>query len=104
MHFASISTFELDNSSPWIILPTISFTTQREQKELRGQVDKLVAKNKRLSRDLKEAIHTQLEQIDTGDLAPDMIGDEQVLHNLQRQLEMAVQVCVRDGDSEWLIV
>lgn len=68
---------------------------QNEQKELRSQVDKMVAENKRLTRELKDSVQNQLTVDDPGEALTDgeTLDDDQVLQNLQYQLQMALQVC-----------
>ena len=45
----------------------------------------------RLTQELKEAVHSQLDRLDIDDLQP-ALEDEGVLQSLQQQLDMAIQV------------
>ncbi|CAH1776933.1 unnamed protein product [Owenia fusiformis] len=59
---------------------------QDELKELKQEVTKLMSENKRLNRELKETVQSQLEDINPEDLPP-KFTDDKIFRNLQNQLE-----------------
>ena len=62
---------------------------QTGQKDIRNQLESVLEENKRLRRELKECVQSQLEELDPESLVPG-VGDEQVLSNLQTQLQAAL--------------
>jgi hypothetical protein len=64
---------------------------KKEQSDFRFQLDKILSENKRLTRELKDCVKSQLDTFNGADIKPGA-GDEVMLQNLQQQLELALQV------------
>ncbi|KAM9378135.1 sodium channel and clathrin linker 1 [Phaethornis superciliosus] len=62
-----------------------------QMSEMRQKFEEVTSENERLHAELKEAVEKQLEALPFLPLGTDMIGDEEIVRNLQEQLQLASQ-------------